>query len=179
MDNLVRGERESLLYVCTRDADGEDRERSETNNTFSPSGLKRGCASKAMPAVSWRASPPERGRRYRSPSRSNTMVCPSGLTSREIQVPSSVSIWTVRPGSSGRLLSFFSFSVESARAVSNCCHARWAAGAARAPGVADRISTANASRRTTARSMALSDHAPNRPPLGSTLSRAAWLGNAS
>src|SRR5437879_2919756 len=42
------------------------------------------------------ASPPVTGRVYRSPSSSNTMVCPSGDTSSEIQVPSDVVKSTLR-----------------------------------------------------------------------------------
>jgi hypothetical protein len=36
--------------------------RSETNSTFAPSGLKRGCASNAMPVVNATAWPPSMGR---------------------------------------------------------------------------------------------------------------------
>ena len=80
---------------------------SETNRILLPSGLNLGCPSKAMPLVKGVASPPENGMVYRSPRRSKTMVCPSGLTSREIQDPSSVVSEIVRAASRGR--SFFSF----------------------------------------------------------------------
>src|SRR5262245_41343766 len=61
--------------------------RSETNTIFFPSGLKRGAASNARPVVNAVALPPEIGIVYRSPSRSKTMVRPSGLTSTDIQLP--------------------------------------------------------------------------------------------
>src|SRR6059058_4237300 len=47
------------------------------------------------------ASPPARGIVYRSPSSSNTIVCPSGDTSSEIQVPSDVVKSTLRVGFKG------------------------------------------------------------------------------
>src|SRR5260221_14573105 len=49
------------------------------------------------------ASPPITGIVYRSPSSSNTIVCPSGDTSSEIQVPSDVVKSTARVGFKGRL----------------------------------------------------------------------------
>ncbi len=54
----------------------------------SPSGLKRGWASKAMPLVILVAVPPAIGIVYKSPRRSNTIVWPSGLTSSDIQLTS-------------------------------------------------------------------------------------------
>src|SRR5687767_4533772 len=76
--------------------------RSDVNTTNRPSGEKRGCASYIMPRVNAVAVPPAIGIVYRSPSRSNTIVRPSGLTSREIQLPSSVSRLIERVGRSGR-----------------------------------------------------------------------------
>src|SRR5688500_5048770 len=76
--------------------------RSDVKTMSLPSGLNRGCASNAMPLVSCVASPPAIGTVYKSPSRSNTTVRPSGDTSTDIQDPSSVSIEMVRAGSSGR-----------------------------------------------------------------------------
>src|SRR5256885_8431457 len=48
------------------------------------------------------ASPPVGGIVYRSPSSSNTIVCPSGDTSSEIQVPSEVVKSTLRVAFKGR-----------------------------------------------------------------------------
>src|SRR5262249_57386296 len=58
------------------------------------SGLQRGCSSHARPCVSAWASPPPTGMTYRSPSRSNTICLPSGLTSTLIHVPRRTSIFT-------------------------------------------------------------------------------------
>ena len=74
-----------------------------------PSGEKRGCASKAIPEVSCVAVPPSNGMVNRSPRKSKTMVSPSGLTSSEIQLPSVMSMDTVRSTGRGR----FSFSGAS------------------------------------------------------------------
>ena len=57
---------------------------------FLPSGLKRGCTSKGKPLRKDLALPPLIGSMYISPSKSNTISLPSGLTSKFIQVPSSV-----------------------------------------------------------------------------------------
>jgi len=76
--------------------------RSEVKTTFVPSGLKRGCPSTAIPWVSCVAVPPLAGIVYRSPSRSKTSVCPSGLMSTDIHEPSVVVNSTVRVGSRGR-----------------------------------------------------------------------------
>jgi hypothetical protein len=62
-----------------------------------------------MPEVRTFASPPPIGSVYRSPSRSNTIVLPSGLTSRLIHVPSSVSIATSFVGPGGCSTSHFGF----------------------------------------------------------------------
>src|SRR5439155_10204224 len=66
-----------------------------------PSGEYRGCESNAGPEVMRVAAPPVTGIVYRSPSSSNTIVLPSGETSRESQVPSCASNSTLRVGVSG------------------------------------------------------------------------------
>src|SRR5262245_45912643 len=55
-----------------------------------------------MPLVNRVARPPVIGMVYRSPSRSNTMVLPSGLTSSEIHVPRVAVNSALRDASSGR-----------------------------------------------------------------------------
>src|SRR5918999_1761396 len=80
-------------------------DRSETNATRLPSGLKRGWTSYAIPLVSRVARPPAIGIVYRSPRRSNTTVRPSGDTSSEIHDPFVVVKLAVRAADSGR--SFF------------------------------------------------------------------------
>src|SRR6188474_2635453 len=76
--------------------------RSDVNTTDLPSGEKRGCASYIMPFVNCVAVPPAMGSVYRSPRRSKTIDRPSGLTSSEIQVPSSVSRLKLRVLTSDR-----------------------------------------------------------------------------
>jgi hypothetical protein len=58
----------------------------------------RGMSSKAIPSVRRVACPPDMGTVYRSPSKSNVTISPSGETSKEIQVPSSVVKRRVRTG---------------------------------------------------------------------------------
>jgi hypothetical protein len=66
-----------------------------------PSGAQRGCPSKPEPLVMRVAAPPVAGIVYRSPSKSKTIVFPSGLRSSESQVPSSVVKTSGRVGMSG------------------------------------------------------------------------------
>src|SRR5215469_9837536 len=70
-----------------------------------------------MPEVSLRASPPEKGMVYRSPTSSKTMALPSAETSSESQVPSVVMKSTLRAGLSGRGWSFFASFASSAAGV--------------------------------------------------------------
>src|SRR6476646_5178812 len=67
-----------------------------------PSGENRGWPSNPIPLVMRVALPPLMGTVYRSPSRSKTMVLPSGETSSDIQVPSSVVNDAWRVGRIGR-----------------------------------------------------------------------------
>ena len=60
-----------------------------------------------MPVVIAFASPPSIGTAYRSPRSSKRMVLPSGETSSETHVPSSVVNSTVRSGFNGSPWSFF------------------------------------------------------------------------
>ena len=69
-----------------------------------PSGEKRGMQSHDMPLVRRVALPPSMGIEYRSPRMSNTIVRPSGDTSSEIQVASSVVNRTWRVPCSGSLV---------------------------------------------------------------------------
>src|SRR5262245_61720524 len=70
-----------------------------------PSGEKRACESYAGPCVSARAAPPAAGTAYRSPSRSNRIVDPSGDASTETQVPAEVSNASLRASGRGALMS--------------------------------------------------------------------------
>ena len=79
--------------------------RSDVKTMREPSGEKRGCASKAMPEVSWVASPPVIGTVKRFPRWSKTIVVPSGLTSSEIHEPTVMSIASVRSTGRGRAVS--------------------------------------------------------------------------
>src|SRR5262245_37781447 len=72
-----------------------------------PSGEKRGCISHAIECVSALASPPSIGSVYRSPSRSNTSVLPSGLRSTLIQVPVRESMEAVAASPGGAFTSHF------------------------------------------------------------------------
>src|SRR6185503_10892512 len=90
--------------------------------TLRPSGEKRGWPSNGIPLVSAVAVPPAIGTVYRSPSRSKTMVRPSGDTSSEIHVPSSVSRLIDRVGTSSRS----GFRAAAVRRVVSC----WAAAGA-------------------------------------------------
>src|SRR5690348_491345 len=76
--------------------------RSERKTICLPSRDQRGWESNAGPEVIRVAVPPAMGMVYRSPTSSNTMVLPSGETSRDIQVPSDVENETVRVVLSGR-----------------------------------------------------------------------------
>src|SRR5690348_11133948 len=76
--------------------------RSERKTICLPSRDQRGWESNAGPEVIRVAVPPAMGMVYRSPTSSNTMVLPSGETSRDIQVPSDVENDTVRVVLSGR-----------------------------------------------------------------------------
>src|SRR5579863_499025 len=64
--------------------------RSLTYTMCLPSGEKRGSLSYDSPDVIGFAVPPCMGSVYKCPTRSNTSVFPSGDTSRDIHVPSSV-----------------------------------------------------------------------------------------
>ena len=66
-----------------------------------PSGEKRGCPSKPVPLVMRVAFPPAIGSVYRSPVRSKTIVFPSGETSSDSHVPSSVVKAVLRVGMIG------------------------------------------------------------------------------
>ena len=76
--------------------------RSERNAICLPSGENRGCESNAMPVEIALASPPPMGNNQISPASSKTICAPSGETSSEIQVPSSVSNAIFRSGFRGR-----------------------------------------------------------------------------
>src|ERR1043165_404127 len=67
-----------------------------------PSGEKRGWPSNPIPLVMRVALPPGIGTVYRAPTTSNTIVLPSGETSSDIQVPSSVVNDAWRVGRIGR-----------------------------------------------------------------------------
>ncbi len=72
-----------------------------------PSGENFGCASKARPFVILFAFPPLIGIVYISPKRSKAIVFPSGLTSTDIHVPSSVLSLIIRSGFKGKRAFFF------------------------------------------------------------------------
>src|SRR5688572_29045447 len=87
--------------------------RSLMNAICFPSGDHLGMQSHVIPLVIRFAVPPLIGRRYRSPRRSKTRVWPSGETSRETHVPSSVSKEIFRDGLSGSATE----SADAARAI--------------------------------------------------------------
>src|SRR5262245_3467016 len=87
--------------------------RSLMKTRLLPSGEKRGWLSKDRPPTIRLAWPPAIGSVYRSPSRSNTMVWPSGETSRDIHVPSSVVNSRVSAVLSGSSSSSFFLSCSS------------------------------------------------------------------